>query len=130
MLGSTKDELLNPLDYMTPRELQEEVRLDTVTDLSKFTANCLHGQSCIYSQNSQGKFLGLQNDDFDLVIDGDEGGIGRLGPTEGAMGQRHGENLKVEEILIKETRGEGGALGWCAVKRYYKREGAPEGLKK
>jgi hypothetical protein len=74
--------------------------------------------------------LGGQNDDFDLVIDGDEGGNGRLGPTEGAMGQSHGENLKVEEILIKETRGEGGALGWCGVKRYYKREGAPEGLKK
>jgi hypothetical protein len=80
---------------MTPRELSEEVHLDTVTDLSRYTSTCLHGQNFIHGKNSKTKFLPAktqENDNFsDLVIDGDEGGISRLGPTVGAMGQSHND---------------------------------------
>lgn len=121
---------------MTPRELSEKIRLDTVTDLSHYTSTCLHGENKIHSKNSKTKFLYAEtqeNDNFsDLVIDGDEGGIGRLGPTVGAMGQGHSEVLRVENLDIREHReykGEEGGLGWCGVQRYYVREGAPPGLK-
>jgi hypothetical protein len=117
---------------MTPRELSEKIRLDTVTDLSRYTATCLHGENEIQNKNSKTKFMYAEtqeNDNFsDLVIEGDEGGIGRLGPTAGAMGLGHSEVLKVGNLDIRE-HSEYSGLGWCGVQRYYGREGAPPGLK-
>jgi hypothetical protein len=121
---------------MTPRELSEKIRLDTVTDLSRYTSTCLHGENEIHCSNSKIKFMyaeTLENDNFsDLVIEGDEGGICVLGPTSGAMRPGHSEVLGVGNLDISEhseDRREVKGVAWCGVQRYYGREGAPPGLK-
>lgn len=124
----SKEELFNPLDFLTKKQLGEEIELANVQDLRKYTQNCLHA----YNPEEPKKTFTRPvertsyggNIDTELDIDGDEGGVNPLGQTR-ALGYNtaveffdHG----VQEIIIEEKQPVGS-------KRYYKREGAPENLK-